>query len=122
MMVIESYQHLKWLIEMLVRIFGTGTITISWTFDGGEGAGGTMQISPSQGTDTWGGYDWGASDSATVLTWSSIDTVMQEFGFPANAQGRLLELEISTETSGKLQMTMISLGYKIHVGSQWLPK
>ncbi|KKN72286.1 hypothetical protein LCGC14_0412370 [marine sediment metagenome] len=58
MLVIDSVRLLKWLLELMVRIFGTGTVTISWTMDGGEGAGGSFQVTPSQGDTSWGNNKW----------------------------------------------------------------
>lgn len=123
MLVIGSFRELKEFFELLIRVFGSGTMNISWTLDGGETVGGLFQFAPEQGTGVWGDK-WTATGDASQdpgeLYWSELQEILKAFDFPVN-EGKLIELEFTTETSQKLELTMLVLGYKIHRGNRWEP-
>jgi len=63
MLVIDSFRLDKWFIELLLRLFGTGSVTFSWSIDGGEKTGGTFQVNTTQATTFWGTHNWAYWDS-----------------------------------------------------------
>ena len=63
MLVIDSFRLGKWFIELLLRLFGTGSVTFSWSIDGGEKPGGTFQVNTTQATTFWGLNNWANVDS-----------------------------------------------------------
>jgi len=124
--VIKSMRELKWFIDMIVRIYGTGTMQVAYSFDDGEGDSGQFIIDLTQGSTFLGTHKLysgaGAippdSERLYLTAWGII---MNELDFPNN-EGRSIQLSIETETNQVFELTMLSFGYKIHQGGVgWLP-
>ena len=124
--VIKSMRELKWFIDMIVRVFGTGRMIITYSFDESESGGGLFEINLSQGSTFLGTHKLYSGAGATPplskrLYLTAWDVIMSELSFPNN-QGRTIKFAIETETNQTFELTMLSFGYKIHQGGTgWLP-
>jgi hypothetical protein len=125
MLVFNSFKDLKWFLEMVVRVYGSGTITISYILDGGERTGGSFSFSITGAATLWDQNVWDdyeeASTPANALYWTEIEDMIRELNFPEN-EGRFIELDITTDnTCVGFNISMMVLGYKLHRGNRWLP-
>ena len=56
-----------------------------------------------------------------TLIFTALGQLMSEFNFPENAEGKMIELDISANPSNAMYVTLLSLGYKVHTGQRWRP-
>jgi hypothetical protein len=104
---------------MVVRVYGSGTVTIKYMLDGGERTGGSFNFSMAQGSTLWGVDIW--NDDSSGLMWTALDAMIRELNFPEN-EGRFIELDLTTDNACVgFNISMMVLGYKLHRGNRWAP-
>jgi hypothetical protein len=111
--VFSSFRSLKTLVEGFVRIYGQGTATLRWAWDGG--AGGSENILLTQGEVL---YD--SDDVWDTAYWTAVQTLQSEFTFPEN-EGRNLEITLELTTSNHFNLTEINFSYQANNGQGWKP-
>jgi hypothetical protein len=116
----DSLTSIKQYIELIMKMFGTGSVTFSYDIDGDVG--GTMTLNLDQPDYTWGeeGVYW-SSDGAGGHWNASGDTANIEELFPATEDGYSVEFEITHSTIKRFEITQFTVRYKANRGRGWAP-
>jgi len=118
---------LKWLMEFLAKVEGSGTIVFTWSTDEGEGRSGQFTWSLGDNGTYWDlNYWYDAADhplgDSEYLVWASGEARTVQVPFPTTAEGRFFTVGFDITTSDEFAMTLLSLGYKINSGRGWRPR
>jgi len=124
-MVFKGFRTLVQLVEATMRVFFTGDVTLSWQTDDRAG---TMTFAANEATSYWGVvngviYEWDAvGGSDNDMIWSELDNLIKSTAnFPDNAEGYTVQLSFDLESSQALELSMITVGYKINLNGRWRP-
>jgi hypothetical protein len=104
---------LKRWFDVMIRALGDTILTINWTIDGNDSAGGTITIDL---TTTGARFDEAIFDTDVF---SDVSTRIQEANFADNAEGFFLQMQFNAKSKEKFQLDFWTIGFTRYTGAVW---